>query len=73
MESVLDSAVAVAAAASYEWIQELDDELVVLMYENDSQSNMLLMIVVVAVKVRWRIDGQRHETEVDVLVVEDDT
>ena len=71
MESVLESA-AVVAAASYEWIQELDDGLVVLMYENDFQSNMLL-IVVVAVKVRWRIDGRRHETEVDVLVVEDDT
>ena len=71
MESALDSAAAVIAA-SYEWIQELDDVLVVLMYENDSQSNMLL-IVVVAVKVRWRIDGRRHETEVDVLFAEDDT
>jgi len=72
MESVLDSAV-VVAAASYEWIQELDDVLVVPMYENDSQSNMLLIVVVAVKKVRWRIDGRRHGTEVDVLVAEDDT
>ena len=72
MESVHDSA-AVAAAASYEWIQELDDVLVVLMYENDFQSNMLLIVVVAEKKVRWRIDGRRHGTEVDVLVAEDDT
>ena len=72
MESVLDSAV-VVAAASYEWIQELEDVLVVPMYENDSQSNMLLIVVVAVKKVRWRIDGRRHGTEVDVLVAEDDT
>ena len=54
-------------------IQALDDVPVVLMYENDFQSNMLLIVVVAEKKVRWRIDGRRHGIEVDALVAEDDT